>query len=207
MKKRALTILACAMLLPGSALAYGEGEPYISAYLGIAAPDDAETEFDDGTQVDFKSDDGTAFTAALGQRFQRDYRFEIEVSRQENDLDQVSAYGVENVDVDGDVESLALLANFYYDFINRTPFTPFLSAGIGYAKVKVSDITGYQFDLRSDDDYVLAYQFGGGLGYDITEQVTLDIKYRYFSTSDPEFDIAETEVVSHNYYVGIRLNF
>ncbi|MFP3983642.1 MAG: outer membrane protein [Desulfurivibrionaceae bacterium] len=206
MKKRVLAILAaCAMLLPSSALAYGEGKPYISAHLGIAAPDDAETTFDDGRQVDFKSDDGTAFTAALGQRFRSDYRFEIEVSRQENDLDQVSAYGTGNVDVDGDVESLALLGNFYYDFVNSTPFTPFLSAGIGYAKVKISDIP--YLNLRSDDDYVLAYQFGGGLGYDITEQVTLDLKYRYFSTSDPEFDIAETEVVSHNYYAGIRLNF
>ena len=33
------------------------------------------------------------------------------------------------------------------------------------------------------------------------------IKYRYFATSDPEFDGTEVEYASHNIYAGIRLNF
>lgn len=209
MNKKVLAGLICSVLLLSCTAAHGGEKPYLSGHLGFAAPDDSETEFDSGPKADFELDEDFALTAALGKRFNKNYRFEIELSNQKNDIDRANIPGTGEVDINGDVESLALMANIYYDFINKTSFTPFLSAGVGYAKIDLSDITlpGTGIYLENDDDYVLAYQFGGGLGYDINKHITLDLKYRYFSTADPEFGIAESEFVSHNYYLGIRFTF
>ena len=62
----------------------------------------------------------------------------------------------------------------------------------------------YRYDA---DDTVFAWQVGAGIGYALTPQLTFDLKYRYFATSDPEFDGTEVEYASHNVYAGIRLHF
>lgn len=54
---------------------------------------------------------------------------------------------------------------------------------------------------------MFAYQVGAGVGYALTPQVTLDVKYRYFATADPDFDGTDMEYASHNIYAGIRLDF
>ena len=54
---------------------------------------------------------------------------------------------------------------------------------------------------------MFAWQVGAGIGYALTPQLTFDLKYRYFATSDPEFDGTEVEYASHNVYAGIRLHF
>ncbi len=51
------------------------------------------------------------------------------------------------------------------------------------------------------------HPFGFGAGYAINEKVTLDMKYRYFGTSDPDFDGVKAEFSSSNIYAGIRVGF
>ena len=114
-----------------------------------------------------------------------------------------------SVTASGDVSSLAFLINGYFDFVNDSAFTPYLSAGIGYAKIDLNDFNsaGSGESDYSDDDSVFAYQVGLGVGYAVTEKVTIDVKYRYFATADPEFDTTEVEVASHNFLFGVRFNF
>jgi len=77
------------------------------------------------------------------------------------------------------------------------------------AKVEVNDINvpGSGLPNSNEDDTVFAYQVGVGVGYAVNEKINLDVKYRYFGTSDPEFDTTEAEYSSHNVYVGIRVSF
>ena len=90
------------------------------------------------------------------------------------------------------------MVNGFYDVENKTPFTPYIGGGIGFANV----------DLDSEDDRVFAYQLGIGVGYAIDEVITLDLGYRYFATSDPEFlGGIKAEYSSHNLLVGIRVTY
>ena len=52
-----------------------------------------------------------------------------------------------------------------------------------------------------------AYQMGAGMGWQISEQFVFDLRYRFFGTADPEFEVAEYEFSSHDVYVGLRYYF
>jgi opacity protein-like surface antigen len=211
MKKNILMITGCAMLLSVSSIAYSAEGPYISGNLGVSMPSDSDgtDSTAPGVTMTYESDKGLAFGVAGGYNFGTT-RIEGEIAYQKNDLDKVSVSGIPgSVDLTGDTSNLALLLNGYYDFQNDSAFTPFISAGLGFAKIDVSDITlvGFGPLTNSDDDTVFAYQIGVGAGYAINEKTTFDVKYRYFGTSDPDFDTTSVEYSSHNFYAGVRVAF
>lgn len=207
MKKPFVMLTGCAMLLASSSVAYSAQGPYVSGSVGVAVPVDADVIFTatPTIPVTFESDNGLALGVAAGYGFANNTRVEGEIAYQKNDLAKASASGA-SAAITGDTSSLAFLFNGYYDFKNNSPFTTFITAGIGVAKVSVSDISG-GLTIRGDDDTVFAYQVGAGVGYAVTDKVTVDVKYRYFATSDPHFEISTAEYSSHNIYAGIRVGF
>ncbi|MCK5914320.1 MAG: hypothetical protein KAG12_10595 [Desulfuromusa sp.] len=54
---------------------------------------------------------------------------------------------------------------------------------------------------------MFAYQLSAGVGYEITERITLDLKYRYFATEDLGDSDGSFEYSSNNLYSGIRFSF
>lgn len=206
MKKIIVTTVGCAMLLSLSSVAYSAG-PYVSGNLGLAVASDSDVTDSTvpGTTIEIESDSGMALGVAAGYGFANNTRLEGEIAYQKNDLDKARALGV--VGLTGDTSSLALLLNGYYDFVNKSPMTPFISAGVGLARVDVNDMNmpGSGFPNANDDDTVFAYQLGAGVGYAVNAKVSLDVKYRYLGTSDPEFDTTDVEYSSHNVYAGIRV--
>lgn len=211
MKKNVLMIFGCFMLLSISTIAYSAEGPYVSGNLGLAIANDSDITDSTapGVTMEIKSDVGLALGVAAGYDFGNNIRIEGEIAYQKNDLDKVSMAGIGEADLTGDVSSLALLLNGYYDFKNKSAFTPFISAGLGFAKVELNDfnVPGSGLPGTNEDDTVFAYQVGAGVSYAVTPKVSLDVKYRYFGTSDLEFDTAEAEYSSHNFYAGIRVAF
>lgn len=207
MKKKFLTTACCAALLSISTIAYSADGPYVSGNLGIGIASDSDVT-ESGTTGTFESDKGLALGAAFGYGM-GNTRIEGEVAYQKNDLNKVSISGIGSASIDGDTSSTALLLNGYYDFKNESALTPFLSAGLGLAKVEVSEITlpGFGPVTSNSDDTVFAYQIGAGVGYAVNDKVSLDLKYRYFATSDPDFEGTEVEYSSQNIYAGVRVNF
>lgn len=71
----------------------------------------------------------------------------------------------------------------------------------------------------SDTDTVFAFKVGGGLGYELTDHVTLQVSYRFFKTSRLEFKgrnrvepfvntvSATTDLQGHLFEVGARYRF
>lgn len=182
---------------------------YLGANIGVAMLSDSDVADPglEGIPVELSYDTGWKIGAALGYRLSS-FRVEGEISYQENDIDQTKIMGID-LESRGDVSGVAFLVNGYYDFNNATAFTPYISAGLGYANVEVNDynVVGSGVPGLSDDDSVFAYQFGAGVGYAVNEKVIIDLKYRYFATSDPEFDTTEVEVASHDIILGMRYNF
>lgn len=121
-----------------------------------------------GYSEEYEFDSGLALGLALGYKFGQ-ARVEGEVAYQKNDIDDVtSSTGVRLSALgpfSGDAKATSLLLNGYYDFANDSAFTPYLTAGLGFAKVKVGlDLTGVGGGVTSDSDTVFAYQIGAGIG-------------------------------------------
>jgi opacity protein-like surface antigen len=209
MKKNLLIIFVCVLAFFFSAPVYSAEGLYMSGNIGFAMASDSDLTDSTvpGITVNIEFDTGLLFGAALGYDFNR-FRVEGEISYQKNDIDKIGALGV-FFEATGDATALSFLINGYYDFVNSSAFTPYISAGLGYAQIKFNNlnISGSGFPDSSDDDSVLAYQIGVGVGYAVTEKVTIDVKYRNFGTENSEYDTTEAEFASNNFLFGVRVNF
>jgi opacity protein-like surface antigen len=157
-------------------------------------------------------DPGFATSFAGGVNFGM-FRVEGEIGYQINDIDRVTGGGYS---YNANVYCLSFLANGYIDFVNSSRFTPYISAGIGIANVGVESddddyycdgYSCYDSDYYDDDDTVFAYQVGAGVAYAINKNMTLDLKYRFFATEDPNLYRSKAEFKSHNIYFGFRFTF
>lgn len=211
MKKITLLTAGCALtvLCALPALAAETTGPYVSGHLGIAMPSDS-TATDYDNSLKFEYDSGLALDLALGYRFGA-ARLEGEIGYQKNDVDDLTfsddpgSRKSMGDHVSGDTKTTSFLLNGYYDFQNSTAFTPYLTAGLGLARVKTSiELAG---ESASDSDTVFAYQLGAGFEYALNQTVSLDARYRYFATSDPSFTTRESEFSSHNLMLGARVKF
>lgn len=207
MKRQVLFVLL--LVLFCAVPAFGRGV-YISGSAGGTYLMDAEVNDTDAPNVEleFESEFGFAGTFAVGYAFTDYLRLEGEVSYMENDYDETTYNGVQ-MDLSGDINCLAFLVNGYYDFKNKSRFTPFITLGAGVAEVETAEfsVAGSGVAETSSTDTVFAYQVGAGVSYEITKKVALDCKYRFFGAADPEFTTVSTEYYSHQLLLGFRLNF
>lgn len=100
--------------------------------------------------------------------------------------------------------------NRYFDIRSFSTLVPYLTAGVGFANVDMSATSLNQNGVATaiaGDDKVFTYQVGIGVAYNVNDIITADLKYRYFSTADPDFSIATAEFSSHNIHVGLRFAF
>ena len=204
MKKNLILIMGCLVMLLFSSAAYSADGLYVGGNIGYAMASDSNVS-DPSGEITVEFDPGIAIGTYIGYTFGK-MRIEGEIAAQKNDIDKIGATisGVSiNLDMNGEETVVSFLANGYYDFKNSSPFTPFVSAGIGFANVNV-DVE--DIDV-SDDDTVFAYQVGVGIAYAISEKVSIDAKYRYLGATDAEIAGADCEFGSHNILAGVRISF
>jgi len=211
MKKLLLNLAICSTLPLCAATAFGADtcSNYVSGQLGVVSLMDGDIT-EPGFSGEAQYDTGWGIGGAVGHDF-GSMRAELEFTYRINDFDEVSALGT-TTSADGDMTSLALMLNGYYDFENSSSVTPYLMGGLGFARVEANDLVLSAFEVGSADDMVFAYQLGAGIGFKVSNEVTLDLAYRYFATSDPEFDVVgggttEMEYGSHNIIFGVRVAF
>ncbi len=105
-----------------------------------------------------------------------------------------------------------LMANVYYDFYNESAFTPYVGGGIGIGYLEGDFATGGSFTGQRDiEDYVLAFNFGAGVGYSFTDNLTADLGYRYLNLGASESNYygndLTTHLSAHEFSLGLRLGF
>ncbi len=135
--------------------------------------------------------------------------------------------GYSRNDLKNEVSVNTLMLNAYYDFRNDSAFTPWVSAGIGYARIhqKTTSINtwddGYGNSGReslspsgSADNF--AWSLGAGVRYDVTPDIALDLSYRYLDAGDSSVSHkdewgnkykSEVDVKSHDILLGVTYNF
>lgn len=157
-----------------------------------------------GTDLDFE-DDWSAHLGA-GYAFANGFRVEGELARRENEFESFP----------GEARATSLMLNAFYDFHREGRIRPYVGVGVGGANIEAEGGVGpISFD---DDDTVFAYQALVGVAFEITEQLDLDVGYRYFVAPDAgfsgTFDIETPEPFSFDgdyehqaVTVGLRYSF
>ena len=75
---------------------------------------------------------------------------------------------------DADLSAHLVMANFYFDFTNDSPFTPFIGGGVGGAFVT---------NENGDTDATLALQGRAGISYDLGDGVSFSTEYVYLRSN------------------------
>jgi len=221
MKRLIVFLFISIIFLSSSAQAQDKGY-YLSGNAGVTLLSDAKLETNNIEFGDYSSNLGFNVGAALGYNF-GSFRLEGEIGYHRNEMDEITQNPaliptcppncVESVN--GSFSVISYMINGYYDFhLTNSGLVPYLGAGLGAATVIVNDkqLSG------NNDDIVFAYQIAGGVGYKINPKMTLTAGYRYFATTESEFDVTGllpgpgastvfTEVESHEFVVGLRYQF
>ena len=115
-------------------------------------------------------------------------------------------------DGQGEVSSIAVYANAYYDFDTGTQFRPYVGAGIGFADVDV-EYAPSGVGIIDDGETKFAYQLKAGASFAATDQVEVYGEYAYRATEDIEVNndlfpgTLEIENQANTFAVGVRYRF
>ena len=233
-------MMTCLCLATTGAIA--DGGFYIGPGAGLLFSEDSGTRAHpsgaypspfDGTST---YDQGMAFSGVVGYRFAEGLRVEGELSYRKNDFDEVTVRepgslaellppdlrqdpdaleGLKGTHpADGDLSSVSLMINLYYDVDLGLGFKPYVGGGIGLSRISMTASSAGR-QTTDDDDTVFAYQFGAGLGYKVAgsddRPVIVSLDFRHYATAEPTFKgyvtgtPFDTEVGGN--YVGVGLRF
>lgn len=202
-------LLATALLCSASAAAMAQQTS--GFYLGIAGGANWARDADiSGSGIDTKVEYNTGWAAlgTAGYGFGNGLRLEFELGYRDNDVDKVR--NVANAG--GSVNVLSGMVNALYDIPTGWPITPYIGAGIGWARLKADSINVSGVQVVDDTDNQFAYQGIVGAAYSITPNLKLGLDYRYFATLDPEFSTSagtkvDGEYSAHTVMLGLRWEF
>ena len=184
-----------------------ELNPYVGAklrYVDLST----DVELADTFSVDDKVMGGSIAVGASFNTNNGTVRAELEYNKNE-DAEKPHSMTVigSGVDFEGKfkVETQSVMLNGYYDIKTDTKLTPYVGAGIGFAKTKAMLSALGASD--SIDDNRFAWQLGVGVGYMVTDNVTVDAGYRYVDYGDISEEGVDVETTAHELYVGARYSF
>ena len=126
----------------------------------------------------------------------------------------------------GHKDEWLFLANAYWDITEFRGITPYVGAGIGMANVSldnfqdINQIAGAIHWAQDGDEWNFAWALHAGMAYEISQDLTLDIGYRYVNMGDgttgafTSFDPTVTspgpltvdDIDSHDVMIGLRWN-
>ena len=144
-------------------------------------------------------DSGYALNGAVGYDF-KGIRAEVAVGYQINDFDTFNGRKVRD-ELKPRVSILTVLANSYYDFSAGSVVKPYVTAGLGVANVEFSDIS------NSTNDTYFAWQVGGGIGFEVSRNISFDLGYRYLKPVGLTVRGYDASFESQNVLAGIRYRF
>lgn len=145
-----------------------------------------------GTTVDI--DHNTGGNAALFVGYQwNEWRAELEGAFRHNSIDtiKVSVLGASGSTSVGDHSRIwSIMANGYYDFPLENCFSLYVGAGVGvgFHRLEVdaftTTVSGPVAKVNTKDT-TFAWQLMTGVGYEISDQVSLFAGYRFFAITKP----------------------
>ncbi len=197
MKSRITQTVALAALMAGGASAANATEGwYGRADVGYSVGGQVDAE---GTPETIELESNWTQGVGLGYSYDNGFRFEGELSHRFNQLRPEAG-----VIVDGDVHAWAGMLNGYLDFNRGGAVVPYLGVGVGVARLNGTANGPVSFN---DTDTVPAYQGMIGLALGVSDQLELDVGYRYFVASGAELGTTDVDYEHQAVTVGLRYQF
>ena len=177
MKKIALTSLIAMFAVSAASAATS---PYVAAHIGYTAP--TATVYDNHEHYGWFFNDNFAYdlSVAAGVKYDVSSAFAV---RGEFEYDFVNGFVISDGESDMWMRANTLLVNGYLDLKTESGLTPYVGAGIGYQWNHGDDLEGFK-------PHALAWQVGGGVSYALCDHLSVDLGYRYLSSTDK---ITETD--------------
>ena len=179
--------------------------PYISASGGVAVVPHLKEQIDGVKTGTYELDTGSCGEVAAGIAI-TPVRIEAAFMRQSNEAATFKPVGSSRVDASGTVTMKSQMLNGYLDLATDEWFThgafiPYFMAGIGNSSVKINN----------NSESAVAYQFGFGAQYLITENAIVDLGYKFFTTSYKSQASSHTykidDIEAHIVQLGLRYQF
>jgi OOP family OmpA-OmpF porin len=202
-----ITLATGVCIVVATALSVGDGRAqtfYLGGQAGWNVLEDQTSKVAGFPSTRSRFDSGYAVGARAGYEW-GPWRFEEEYAYRSNDLNGLRVAGFNVPGVSGSRSSHAFMTNLLYDVNLGWPVTPHVGAGIGAVNVIDSArVTGFG-RVFNDDDWVFGYQAIGGLRYNATPNIALDLDYRYLGTTDATFRVPGTGIKYKSGYTNHTL--
>ncbi len=137
------------------------------------------------------------------------WRFEAEYAYRRNGADSITIGGATFGELSGSRQANSFLANLIYDFDLGWPVKPHIGAGIGGVDIIDKASAPRLGTFFNDNAWAIGYQAIGGLRYDVTPNIAVDLDYRYFATTEATFHAPGTNITyktgynSHNVMASV----
>ena len=226
---RTFAIFVALAFAPVTAAAQSDSSGFYASIGGMyVVPTDSSLSAEiDGLTIgsEIEMDGGIGLTAAVGYVASGGLRGEIELGYRNTGWDNLSGVSASDsgstVSVDtkiplpGDLRSISLMANGFVDFEVSWGVRPYIGAGVGIVQHEGSfDETTFDSDGDtitspevSESDVVTGFQLMAGLSYPMSDNTDIRLGYRYFATSDADFDGIEASYGSHSLEMGLLFRF
>ncbi len=197
-------------------------QPYLEYSLGLSIVRNQNLSGGDPPNPDFsgriEAAEGVSFGGALGVRIFRQFRAEVALGYQTNEVENQAVRSGETR-AEGNLSLFTAMVNGYYDYDlaeHGVPLIPFVGVGIGFGQARLDAETrggGLQVD---DDNAVFAWNVMVGVTYPISETTHISLGYRYLATEDVRYKgrvpgsgvrWIDSEYDSHDLRLGLRFNF
>lgn len=117
--------------------------------------------------------------------------------------------------INNELTTQALMLNGFYDFKNKSDFTPYISAGVGLTHLKNKQTLENHQRSSTNTDNHFTWSAGVGVAYAVSQDVALDLSYRYVDAGEFNFKNSlgnrdtktDVKLVSNEYLLGVRYNF
>jgi opacity protein-like surface antigen len=212
-------LLASALTFPLMATAQnndGNGSgTYARFSAGIAIVEDiegfADTPVDPRIDFDLNLDPGVNIEFAPGYNFNHFIGVELNTGFIWNSLDKIETSGG-NIRIEGDLLQIPAMGNAVLRYPTPAGITPFIGGGGGGVYVRLSlDDDG---DDDAGDDFFAAYQFFGGVRYQIDEGLSIGLLYKYlhvFSEDEETLITGESsglgDLTTHSISASVTFEF
>lgn len=120
----------------------------------------------------------------------------------------------DGAEISGSVSSIDVAASVYYDIDTGSEIAPYIGVGGGMSQVTVNAKQALRPELVIDDSlWALSFQAAAGIGYAVTEDLTVALGYRLIGTLEGNLSRYDTTkrktgmTLNHNVELGLRYSF
>jgi len=182
--------------------AMARAEYYLSAHVGGGRASD--TTIDNAGAADHQIDHDLGFDVGIAAGYEQPFfRAEVELNSRNGDVHRIDGENAR----EGDFTGYSAMANFYLDFENSSPVTPFVGGGAGVLRLSIDDLRSDSVTIGDESDSTEAWQLIAGAAVELDSRTSLDLTYRYFDCNELNWAGATIDYTVNSFVIGLRYSF